>query len=349
MKKIFILCVMCFVLIFGVSFVSAADQKPITLIFSHHDPDTNDMVVGIFKPWFRMIEERTGGKIRFEEHYNGELVGLMDAYNAVVQDVVDVSAIRPATMPTQFVLDGIIEAPLYNIASHRPSQTYNDLYQKYPELQAEFKQVKTLLLYCMSPSSLGTAKKPVRTFEDNKGLKMITAGPFPSDRAKALGQIPVGCPPPEFYSMLEKGVADGGDVVTLPEMYTYKWKDVIKNITLIPCLRATTAIVMNKKKWADLPADVQKIMDDMTPEIIEMADRNQALSFKNALERLKKEPDITVIELAPEELAKFVEADKPVREKFIASLDAKGLPATQFNADYIALEKKYSAPEYEFK
>jgi TRAP-type C4-dicarboxylate transport system substrate-binding protein len=252
-------------------------------------------------------------------------------------------------MPTQFVLDGIVEAPLYNIASHRPSRTYNDLYEKYPEHRAEFKHVKTIFLYCMSPATLGTSKKPVRTFEDNKGLKMITAGPFPSDRAKALGHIPIGCPPPEFYSMLEKGVADGGDVVTLPEMFTYKWKDVIKNITVVPCLRGTTAVVMNKKKWASLPPDVQKIIDDMKPELIEMADRNQTLSFQNALGRLRKEPDITVIDLPPEELAKFVEADKPVREKYIASLDAKGLPATQFNADYIALEKKYSAPEYEFK
>jgi TRAP-type C4-dicarboxylate transport system substrate-binding protein len=328
--------------------VSGADQKPITLIFSNHDPETNNMVTGIYKPWFRMIEEKSGGRIKIEEHYNGELVGLLEAYNAVVQGTVDITVIRPATLP-QFVLDGIIEAPIYNISSHRPSRTYNDLYDKYSELQAEFKQVQPLLLFCMSPASIGTSKKQVRTFEDNKGLKMITAGPFPSERAKALGHIPVGCPPPEFYSMLEKGVADGGDVVTLPEMFTYKWIDVIKNITLVPCLRATNTVVMNKQKWASLPEDIKEMINDMRPEIIDMADRSQTVSYKNALARLRKEPGVTVIDVAPEELAKFVKADEPVRAKFVANLDAKGLPGTQFNTDYIALEKKYSAPKYEFK
>lgn len=118
---------------------------------------------------------------------------------------------------------------------------------------------------------------------------------------------------------------------------------------MIPCLRATNAVVMNKKKWASLPADVRKIMNEMTPEIIDLADRSQTLAYKDALERLRKEPGITIITLSPEELAKFVRVDKPVRDEFIASLDAKGLPGTRFNADYLALEKKYSAPEYEIK
>lgn len=348
MKKISIFCIVCLIFMFSFSLAPGGEQEPITLIFSNHDPETNNMVTGLYKPWFKMIEQRTGGRVRIEDHYNGELVGLSDAYNAVVQGIVDIAIIRPATLP-QFVMDGVIEAPVYNIVGHRPSRTYNELYQKYPELQAEFNRVQPLLLFCMSPAFLGTSKKPVRTLEDNLGLKMITAGPFPSERAKALGQIPVGCPPTEFYSMLEKGVADGGDVLTLPEMFSYKWKDIIKNITMIPCLRATNAVVMNKKKWASLPADVRKIMNEMTPEIIDLADRSQTLAYKDALERLRKEPGITIITLSPEELAKFVRVDKPVRDEFIASLDAKGLPGTRFNADYLALEKKYSAPEYEIK
>jgi TRAP-type C4-dicarboxylate transport system substrate-binding protein len=345
-KAIYFVFIMFFV--FG-CFQTNVFAKTTTLVFSDHDPETNNMVVGIFKPMFRMIEERTGGQVKIEEHYNGELVSLQDAYNAVIQGIVDIAVVRPAIMPDRFVLDGIIESPVYNIASHRPSRTYNDLFKKYQELRDEFKHVQPLLLYCMSPATLGTSKKPVSSFSDNKGLKMITAGPFPSERAKALGQIPVGCPPPEFYSMLEKGVADGGMVVTLPEMYTYKWKDVIKNITLIPTLRATNAVVMNKKKWEKLPADVKKVITEMNSELIDLADKSQTIAYNEAVERLSKEPDIKVIKLSSEETAKFVQADNPVRAAYIKSLNAKGLPATQFNADYIALEKKYSSDAYKFK
>ena len=153
----------------------------------------------------------------------------------------------------------------------------------------------------------------------------------------------------KINEMLEKGVADGGMVVTLPSMYTYKWKDVIKNITVIPVLRAVNGVVMNKAKWDGLPDDVKKIINDMTPELIEMADKTQTAAFNDALNRLSKEPDITIIRLSPEEIAKFVEADKPARDAYLKSLDAKGLPATKFNADYIELEKKYSADKYKFE
>lgn len=351
MKKVRFLGLACLMVMLIGSIAGCAQQtptvaQPTTLVFSFHDPDTNNQNVGIYQPWFNMIEQRTGGKVKFECHYNGELVSVMDAYDSVAKGTVDIAVILPSTL-AQFPLDEIVASPAFDTMAWRPSRVYNELYQKYPEFQAEYSQVKLLLLYCMSPGNLGTTKKPVKTLEDCAGLKVITADPYQSERAKALGQIPVSCPPPEFYTTLEKGIADGGDVVTLPEMITYKWADVIKNITLLPFLQMDSAVIMNKQKWDSLPADVKKVIDDSIPEAIDLADKSQILAYKDALARLPKEFGTNIITLSPSELARFVQADNPVRDKFVADLSAKGLPAKQIYDDYTSLSKKYSAPEYE--
>lgn len=323
-----------------------ATDETITLVFSFHDPDTNHQNVGIFQPWFDMIEERTDGRVQFEAHYNGELVDVSGAYDAVLNGTVDMAVILPSTL-AQFPLAQIVSTPFFDVFTWKPSLVYNELYQEYSEFQAEYSGVKPLILYCMSPGFIGTTEKEVRTLEDNAGLKMITADAFQADRAQALGQVPVSCPPPEFYTTLEKNIADGGDVVTLPEMITYNWADVIENITLAPFLHMASAVIMNQEKWESLPADIQEIIDDSIPEAVELADQSQILAYKDALERLPTEFGTTIITLSASELARFAAADEPVRDAFIASLDAEGLPASEIYADYRTLSEKYAAAEYE--
>ena len=178
---------------------------------------------------------------------------------------------------------------------------------------------------------------------------MITGGPIAAARAQSLGSVPVSSTPPETYSFWEKGVADGGNVVTLPELFTYKWGDVIKYVNLIPMTRPPMATIMNLQKWNSLPPDIQKIMNDMIPEITDIADKNQVLSYKDAIARAPKELGTTFHRPSKDEIARWTAVDKPVQDKFIADLEAKGMPGKQFYADYLALEQKYSAPEYEFK
>lgn len=323
-----------------------ATEETFTLVFSFHDPDTNHQNVGIYEPWFEMIEERTDGRVQFEAHYNGELVSVDDAYAAVVSGTVDIAVILPSTL-AQFPLEQIVSTPFYDIFTWRPSLVYNELYQEYSAFQEEYSDVKPLILYCMSPGFLGTTEKEVRTLEDNAGLKMITADAFQAERGQALGQVPVSCPPPELYTTLEKGIADGSDTITLPEMITYNWADVIENVTLVPFLHMACAVIMNQDKWESLPEDIQDIIDDSIPEAVDLADSCQILAYKDALERLPGECGTTVITLSASELARFAEADDPVRDAFIASLDAEGLPASEIYADYLTLSEKYAAAEYE--
>jgi len=350
-KFIGILClIVAFIIpvIFGCAPQQAAPGEVINLVFATHDPEANSMVVGIYKPWFAMIEQKTGGKVKFEMHYNGELAGVPDEYPSLIKGVFDMTTVMIHATP-DFEMEQIVTSPLYDTVAWRPSRVLNELYNKYPEMQKQYSKIKPLLIFCMSPGWMGTSKKQIKTFEEVAGLKMICGGPFPAKRAQALGEIPVSTAPPEFFQTLEKGIADGGNVVTLPEMITYKWADVIKNIYNVPCLQGIMSVFMNKQTWDKLPSDVQKAFQDTQAQAIDMADKSQVLAWKDAYNRLPKEFGTNMITLPASELAKFVKADEPVRAEFVKSLEAKGLPGAKYAADYAALSKKYAAAEYEIK
>ena len=82
-----------------------------------------------------------------------------------------------------------------------------ELRSKY--LDAEHKGVKVLLLLTHQPGNVHTTKKPIRTIDDMKGMRLRFASPTIRDFVAALGGTPVGVPPTEQVEQLQKGTIDG--------------------------------------------------------------------------------------------------------------------------------------------
>ena len=106
-------------------------------------------------------------------------------------------------------------------------------------------------------------------------------------------------------------------------------------------------VIMNLDKWNSLPPDIQKIFDDIGGATA--AELSDKVRWKIELAELPKAPEafgLEIIEYTPEELARWVEADKAAQDKYVAQLEAKGIPGREFFDEYMMLEKKYSAAEY---
>jgi len=83
---------------------------------------------------------------------------------------------------------------------------------------------------------------------------------------------------------------------------------------------------MNKQKWESLPADLQKIVTDVTEKHYEEA---FAPFFDNinikGMKWLKEKKDVEVIELSAEETAIWQEKLSPLEDQYIKFMDEKGL------------------------
>jgi TRAP-type C4-dicarboxylate transport system substrate-binding protein len=274
---------------------------------------------------------------------------MADAYSAVVNDVADFAHIDPFHVTGQFPMTELQVACSLDKKVWRPSLVYNELYNEFPEMQKEYADVKILAFANAHVTWLGSTKKPIRTLEDCKGLKWNGPGEVFGMRAEALGAVPMNVVPPEIYTSTQNGVIDGG-VGNPSWLWSFKLGELYKYVTLVPFNGTPLFYAMNKAKWNSLPPDIQKAIEDVSGlHQSERADREEELSYQEAVANGGKDFGIEFITLSPEELAKWVAADKPVIDKLTADMEGKGLPGKKFFEEFRKLETKYSAPEWEIK
>lgn len=328
-----------------VSYTKEVQAKPIALIFTTHEAPGGYYEKEFFRPWLSELEKRTNGQVKVEAHYGGELVGLMDAYDATTKGSVDMAWFLQMMVTGKFPMDDIIAFTSYDKINNRPSKTLWDLYNKFPEFQAEYKDVKLLYLGSTYFTAFATTKKagPVTKLEENKGLKMVGIGKWPSARGEALGWTLATLPPQDVFMALKTGVVDGGQLGTLMIIKDFGWEDILTYVTRVRTCGTASALVMNLKIWESLPNDIKKIIDDMREWLVDFHDEWGVKLDKELQASMPKKYGTQLIELTKEEKARWVAVDKPIQGKFVAELEGKGLPGKELMAEWFRLENEYSS------
>ncbi len=144
------------------------------------------------------------------------------------------------------------------------------------------------------------SRKPVRTLEDLKGLKLRTAGAW-LDMAKDLGAAPVTTPGGEVYQMLERGAIDATEWGTLYENISTGFHKVAKYV-IIPGIHQPSApfeVMFNKDAWNKL-SDRDKEMIELAAKLVTLESWMKiGQEDAKALEFFRSEGN-EIIELDPE-------------------------------------------------
>jgi len=105
---------------------------------------------------------------------------------------------------------------------------------------------------------LSSSKKPLLMPEDAKGQKFrIMSSKVLEAQFHAVGANPQMMPFSEVYSGLQQGVIDGQEN-TNSNIFTKKFHEVQKHLTITDHGYLGYLVVMSKKFWNKLPADLQK-------------------------------------------------------------------------------------------
>jgi TRAP-type C4-dicarboxylate transport system substrate-binding protein len=147
--------------------------------------------------------------------------------------------------------------------------------------------------------------KPVKGLDDLKGLK-IRCSPTLIGFLKKIGANPVVIPPPEVYTALERGVVDG---YTWPAglIKDWGWEKVTKCVIQPGVYNGANVVVMNKKKWDEIPADLQKLLIEAEDEAARFAKQRALDLIKNEKDALEK-MGVQYVQLPPDEAKKLVDA-----------------------------------------
>ncbi|HEX2964768.1 MAG TPA: TRAP transporter substrate-binding protein [Syntrophorhabdaceae bacterium] len=306
--------------------VFAADV--VKLKFANYFPPThmNSVMMG---KYCDELNKKLAGKAELTQYAGSTLLTADKMAAGVASGIADIGLSNCSYTRGRFPVMEIMELPLGFPSAWVAAHVANDFHNKFKP--KDFDQYHVLMLSSSPINVIQTLKKPVKTLEDVKGLKIRGTGRL-GDIVKALGATPIPVSTPELYDSLKRGVIEGA-LLPMETLKGFKTGEVQKYVTASWKIGSTYAfyVVMNKNKWNSLPADVQKTITDFSNEFTE----RWAVEWNNidieGMDYFIKQGG-QVIPLTAAESAKWVKASQPVVEDFKKDLTSKGFKAAEIDS-----------------
>ena len=320
MVGVFVLCFVTLLLTAGM-----AEARTIELKFAHAFSPRHTMQVKVFEPWAEKIGKETNGQVKVTFFPGGALGKTPDHYDLAEKGIADIIYILHDYTPGRFPMTEVFSLPFMTPTATKTSRAMWKTFEEFPEFQKEYERVKVLALFCHPGGDFHTVRKPIRTIDDFKGMKIRTANPSVTEALKIFGAVPVTTPITETYTALERGVVDG-TVVPWEGLGIFKLDDLTKYATMTNFYTMTMMVVMNKNKWESLPEDVKKVID-----------QNSGLALSTWCGKVYDETDepfkqqavkkgIEIIDLSPADMERLKALTMPMREQWVKNMESRGLP-----------------------
>jgi TRAP-type C4-dicarboxylate transport system substrate-binding protein len=303
--------------------VSAA-AAPVELTYSIFFPATHGQCQAAMD-WAREIEKRTEGQVKITVFPGGTLTSPPQAYDGVVKGISDIAMSCFAYTRGRFPVMEAVDLPMGYVNGLQATRAANEFYRTLKP--AELEDVQVMYLHAHGPGLLHT-RKPVRTLEDLKAMKIRSTG-LSAKIVEALGAVPVAKPQNETYENLQKGVVEGtfGPIEVLKG---WRQAEVIKSTTECEVVGYTTTmfVVMNRQTWEALSENQKAVFEAVNAEFVDIhghkwdevdeAGRQYTLGLGNA-----------IVPLSEDEKARWQAAVRPVIDAYAQEAAAKGLDGKQ--------------------
>jgi C4-dicarboxylate-binding protein DctP len=306
-----LLAVLCAV---GLVAMPVAAQQPIVIKFSH--------VVAVNTPkgkgadyFKKLAEERTNGRVKVEVYPNSSL--FKDGEEMEALQLGSVQMLAPSV--SKFGPLGVREFEVFDLPYMFDS--YDDLHKvgDGPVGKQLFKKLESKgivgLAFWDNGFKVMSANKALRKPEDMKGLKMrIQSSKVLDGEMRAFGALPQVMAFSEVYQAMQTGVVDGSENPP-SNFYTQKMHEVQKYLTLTDHGVIEYAVIVNKKFWDGLPADIRTALEGAMKDATKYANDIAKKENEEALAAVKASGKTEIIALTPQEKAAWKKAAVSVHKE----------------------------------
>jgi len=297
-----------------------ASEGVIKLSYANFFPPSHVQSL-LAEEWIKEVQKRANGKLEISYFPGGSLLQGPNVFEGVINGIADIGMSCFAYTSGRFPLMEAIDLPLGYPNGITATKVINKYFKAVNP--KELSGVKVLYLHAHGPGILHSKVK-INKLEDVKGLKIRTTG-FSAKVAKALGGVPVAMSQGMAYEALQKGIVEA----TFTPMETLKgWKqaEVIKYTIMCTKIGYTTGmyVIINQAKWENLPAEVKKVLEEVSEEWInkhgeawdksDLEGREFTLSLGNE-----------IISLPDEEHERWRKAVEPVIDEYVSEIEKKGI------------------------
>ncbi|MEO8383726.1 MAG: TRAP transporter substrate-binding protein [Betaproteobacteria bacterium] len=275
-------------------------QAPIVIKFSH--------VVAVETPkgaaanhFKKLAEERTKGRVKVEVYPNSQLYKDKEELEALQLGAVQMLAPSLA----KFGPLGAREFEVFDLPYI--FDNYEELHKvtQGPIGQGLLKKLDSKgilgLAYWDNGFKVMSANKALRMPEDFKGLKMrIQSSKTLDAQMRALGANPQVMAFSEVYQALQTGVVDGTENPP-SNLFTQKMFEVQKFVTVSNHGYLGYALIVNKKFWDGLPADIRTILEGAVKDATKFGNDVAKKDNDDAMEAVRKSGKSEIITLTPQQ------------------------------------------------
>ncbi|HYD71016.1 TRAP transporter substrate-binding protein [Azospirillum sp.] len=291
----------------------ALAQNQIVIKFSHVVAPETPKGKGAEK-FKELAEQRTGGKVKVEVYPNSQLYKDKEELEALQLGAVQMLAPSLA----KFGPLGAKEFEVFDLPYIFPSKDVLVKVTTGPVGKQLFQKLESKgivgLAYWDNGFKILSANKPLIKPEDAKGMKMrIQSSKVLEAQMRALSALPQVMAFSEVYQALQTGVVDGTENPP-SNMYTQKMHEVQKHATLTNHGYLGYAVIVNKKFWDGLPADVRTQLEGAMKDATEFANAIAQKENDDSLAAMKASGKTQFHEPTKEELDAWRKALLPVHK-----------------------------------
>jgi tripartite ATP-independent transporter DctP family solute receptor len=253
-------------LVLAVSVVTTAQNKPLVLKMGLISP-ADHPVTKASQYMAELVKERTNGGIDIQVFPNGVLGGEVELQAAVRSGAVHMASIgdghaaaysKPWNIFVMYYIWPDAET-MHQIEAGEPFEPFVRDYE-------QNSGVTVLALNWEQGTRHLLAKKPIRTPEDLRGVKIrVDQLPLHSEGWKAMGANPTPLAFPEVYSALQQGVVDAMEC-PLNWIYSSGFHDHAKYLNLTAHSRYMNMVIINTKLFEGLSPEYQQILREAALE-----------------------------------------------------------------------------------
>jgi len=293
---------------------SAYAEDPIIIKFSH--VVTKETPKGKGAERFKELAEKaTNGRVKVEVYPNSVLYKDKEELDALQLGAVQMLAPSLA----KFGPLGVKEFEAFDIPYIFPTRDVLHRVTEGPVGKSLMKKLEPKgivgLAYWDNGFKDMTGNKPLLHPKDFRGMKMrIQSSKVLDAQMRALGANPQVMAFSEVYQALQTGVVDGTEN-TPSNIYTQKMHEVQSDLTVSEHGYIGYAVIVNKKFWDGLPADLRTQLEGAMKDATKYTNAISEQENAQALDEIRKSGKTNVHVLTDDEKAEWRKALLPVRKE----------------------------------
>jgi tripartite ATP-independent transporter DctP family solute receptor len=214
----------------------------------------------------KRVNEKLGGKAKVVVFGSSQLGGDKELLQKLKLGTVDL-AVPSTVMSSESDLFGIFEMPY--LVKDRKHMNAIEKEVFWPRLapEVEKKGLKVLAVWENGYRHITNNRRPIKVPGDLNDIKLrVPEGKWRVKMFQAYGANPSPMKFSEVFTALQTGVMDGQEN-PFSQIVSAKFQEVQKYLSLTGHVYTPAYLTVGSKKWATLPADVRKVLEDTGKEL----------------------------------------------------------------------------------